>query len=125
MTILAGCASSGGPKALTAQEWGDNPRIVEGDFDDVDAVVAGILPRHKLVAFERSSDSQTKRVFELRGLDDSRGSLIFEKLQSAQIRVSCSISRFGDPQREQRMLRSLAHRFRQLRGDVAVPISDP
>lgn len=122
---LGACAAHRGPSRLLDRTPAQNPVSIPGDFDDVDAVVAGMLPKFKLVEFELPSPSRDIRRFELRGLDDSRGSLTFERLAGGMIRIECRVGRFGDPDREHRLLRALAHRFKQLRGDVAVPISDP
>lgn len=119
---LVGCAGSrcGQVSSITA----DNPRVIEGDFDDVDAVVAGIMPRCELVEFELASQSPDIRRYELRAPNDLRGSLVFEKLSDGRIRIACTMGRFRDTRREQEIMHALTHRFTQLRGDVATPISD-
>ncbi len=98
------------------------PVVVQGDFDDVDAVVAGILPRFHMIDLPKGTDHPAKRHFVLRTIDDQPGVLTFQLLSPGRIEIECTIGRFGNLELESRLKQALADRFLQILGDVAAPI---
>ena len=99
--------------------------VAKGDFNDVDAVVAGILPKFHIIEIPKASDNPDIRRFNLRMLNDAPGTLVFEKLPDGQIEVRCALGRFPHPELEKKLIKALAERFEQLRGNVAAPINLP
>ncbi|MBX3322549.1 MAG: hypothetical protein KF757_06120 [Phycisphaeraceae bacterium] len=98
---------------------------VAGDWDDVDAVVAGILPLYELVETRLPSPSPDLQRYRLDSLDRGPGTLSFKRLNDSEIEIACSIGRFGRSNDELRVVNALAERFTQLRGDVAAPLRRP
>jgi hypothetical protein len=87
--------------------------------------VAGIVPRFRMIETPEPSPDPDVRRFTLRGLDDTPGSLTFTRRPGGLIEIHCTNGRFGEPERAYRFVRALAHRFSQLRGEVAAPIDEP
>lgn len=124
LALAPGCVSgTGGPNPF-ARAPTTNPITVEGDFDDIDAVVAGVIPRFAMIEIPRPSEDPAVRRFDLKALDDSPGTLTFTQHPDGRIEIACTIGRFRDHERENALVRALASRLTRLRGDVAAPISE-
>lgn len=115
-----GCASTPPTPAIDATS--PARLTVAGDWDDIDPVLAGILPRFGLVESRLASDDAFTRAYRLDSLNKGPGSLTFRQIDDSQIEISVSIGRFGRPADEGQLIEALAERFTQLRGDVAAPI---
>ncbi|RMH10750.1 MAG: hypothetical protein D6695_10860 [Planctomycetota bacterium] len=121
--MLGGCATGSlRPNEVLA----DRPEVVvEGDWDDVEAVLAGVLPRVRLV--DEPPDVVSEQVYSCRvqTIDHGPGRVTLERLDGERIRIRVRIGRFGNPAYEDWVERALAARFEQLRGNVAAPIVIP
>lgn len=125
LLLTPGCAGLSSGTGSLAQWHARQQSILEADFDDVDAVVAGVLPKFHMIDISRSSDNPDIRRFNLRMLNDAPGTLEFEKLADGQVEIRVALGRFPEPRREKKLVRALAKRFEQLRGKVAAPITLP
>lgn len=121
LASLPGCCTPSRADRSNAVEPG--PRVVEGDFDDINAVVAGVLPHFFIIDLPKGSDDPSERRFDLRTLDDRPGSLVFRHLPDNRLEMNCAIGRFGDQALESRIMDAMAERFKQILGDVAAPMS--
>ncbi len=104
---------------------GRHQSLVEGDFDDINAVVAGILPKFHIIDIPQASDNPDIRLFKLRMLNDAPGTLVFEKQPDGRIQIRCALGRFPNHELDEKLARALAERFEQLRGQVTAPITLP
>lgn len=113
--------------ATTPSRAGDFPPYVEaeGDWDDVHAVLAGVLPRVRLVSDPPDVDTAQRYECDIHSLRYGPGCLSLQLLDSHLIRIDAQIGRFGEPYEEQWVERALAARFSQIKGDRAAPISIP
>ena len=120
---LAACST---PTANRSEPVISPARVtVIGDWDDINAVIAGVLPIYKLVESEVPDQDSDLRRFRLDTLDRGPGSLTFRRLEDDQIEISAAIGRFARPVDEVQLVDALADRFTQLRGDVAAPLRRP
>jgi hypothetical protein len=125
LVLGPGCAGLSPATAPSNSIQSRQENVVKGDFNDVDAVVAGILPKFHIIEIPQASDNSDIRRFNLRMLNDAPGTLVFEKLLDGQIEIRCALGRFPHPELEKKLIKALAERFEQLRGDVAAPINLP
>lgn len=126
---IALCAACSSSPSRAFQDSGSAkwPRSVEvaGDWDDVPAVVAGIIPRVELVADPASiHDDHTYRC-RIHSTQFGPGSLQFDRLDDGLIRIDARIGRFEHPLEERWVEQAMAERFTQIKGDVAAPIRVP
>lgn len=122
-----GCGSgpggSGGGLRADAQR-----RMASGDWDDVSAAVAVSLSVAELVLVSTEDPEPTRRVFHLRSSRDEPAELVVERLSPVgapdpvELRLSCTVGRFGDAARERAVLGRVAERLGQLRGVEVSPI---
>ncbi|GAB4383384.1 MAG: hypothetical protein Kow0022_03070 [Phycisphaerales bacterium] len=98
---------------------------VEGDWDDVHAVVAGVLPRVLLVQDPPAVDSPDAYECAIFSFRYGPGWLKIERLDEHIIRIDARIGRFGEPEEEHWVERALAARFTQIKGDRVAPIRIP
>lgn len=126
VALLAACAQIT-PRNLQDAGHSHLPRSVEveADWDDVPAVVAGIVPRVELVADPPTV--HTDRIYRCRVYSSQHGPgwLEFERLEDGFIRIDAHIGRFGHPDEEHWVEQAMAERFSQIRGDTAAPIRVP
>ncbi len=125
LLLAPGCAGLSSGQVPSSPLPGRQQSLVEGDFDDINAVVAGILPKFHVIDIPQASDNPDIRLFKLRMLNDAPGVLAFEKQPDGRIRIRCALGRFPNPKLEKKLTRALAERFEQLRGQVAAPITFP
>ncbi|MCL4221971.1 MAG: hypothetical protein KJZ65_11460 [Phycisphaerales bacterium] len=121
--LLAACAQNR-TDSFQSPGRANLPRAVEvaGDWDDVPAVVAGIIPRVELVANPPSiHDDHTYRCV-IHSTQFGPGSLQFDRLDNGLIRIDARIGRFEHREEEFWVEQALAERFTQIKGEIAAPI---
>jgi hypothetical protein len=98
---------------------------VAGDWDDVGAAVLVGVEAAECVVHRQTEDGPRRAVFELRTVRDEPGELVAERSGDAEtgpIRLRARLGRFGDPQREELVLRATARRLERLRGVEFAPV---
>lgn len=116
-----GCAASTRRTPTTYPAFVEGP----GDWDDVSAVVAGIVPRLDYVLDSPSITNDDHYIVAIFSPRFGPGSLSIDRLEDNQVRIDASIGRFGEPDEEEYMERAIASRFKRLLGDVVAPIELP
>lgn len=117
------CAGSGrvpgGPVAPASVQV-----VIEGDWDDIDAVMAAALPHAGLVYAGLIERGATVAEFRVVTRTGEPGVLRFERADESAglIWASAEVGRFGDGPEVRPLLEAVAQRFEQLRGKVARPI---
>lgn len=126
LALLAACSQTS-PRAGQNFDHTHLPRSiqVQGDWDDVAAVVAGIAPRVQLVADPPDIDSDQTYRCRIYSSLHGPGWLQFDRLEGGVIRIDAHIGRFGHPPEEHWVEQAMADRFSQIRGDTAAPIRVP
>jgi hypothetical protein len=105
--------------------------VVDGEWQDlypsalvsVDVIEAAVLG-HETGKDEDGRDWERVRVVTI---DDEKGELFAERLTSTEdgagpIRLTARIGLFGNPEREERLVRAVADRLRELKGREWAPI---
>lgn len=86
-----------------------------GDFDDIDAAVRVAATKAEVAVVSSRALSQDAIEYELVTLTGEPGRLRVER-RNDNLQAECSIGRFGDPERENRLLEALRSRLRDLYG---------
>lgn len=98
------------------------------DWDDVGAAVAAALSESELVEVRADRSDPARLVDTLRTSRDEPAVLTVERLDEpdssgpVRLRVTCSIGRFGDPEREREFIALIVDRLERLRGVEVAPI---
>lgn len=93
-----------------------------GDRDDIEVSVDAALARAHVAPVAMSEREDGTLIWELRTARDEPGALEVRLLPAPQegepvpVEISCRIGRFGDPEVERLIVKSVAHRLEQLRG---------
>lgn len=123
-----GCAGISPAVAPRAHAPADaSATTVEADWDDADASVKVALGQVGIASV--GVDRSPQRLdYRLRTPRDEPGSLTLERVDPTdtvdpvEIRVTSSIGRFGDPERERELIERVAARLDQLRGVEVAPV---
>lgn len=134
---LIGCSSSGGGGSFLAPA---ERSLATGDWDDVRAAVeAGARAAEMaVVSSNESTDGRTKTyqlvtvtdeparvVAHVRGGAGMSGGKAWGAAGGAgPIEISASVGRFGDVQRERKLLKAIRQRLEQLSGVDSAPLPD-
>lgn len=125
LLALAAC-SAGGPRPAPSPLPGSPSTRTRADWDDVRASVAGALGECDLVLVRLDTPRPGLLVYTLRSSRDEPAVLTVRRLDQEPdpvgLELTCSIGRFGDPERERDFLRLVADRLGQLRGVEVAPI---
>jgi hypothetical protein len=123
--ISAGCAGSRRIELVsetTADARGNGPTeiVVIGDWNDVEASVLAALQANEVAILSQSLGDR-EQTFELLEITDDIAHLTAKRDPDAgadmiKIRLSAHMDTFGNPAREEKLLRSVAHRLRELAG---------
>lgn len=119
--LFGGCASSAHQHQAQKRAFVETP----GDWDDVSAVVAGIIPRLDYVVDAPSVDSDEQYIVAIRSPRFGEGTVCIDRLDGNRVRIHSRVGRFGRPEEEEYIQRALASRFTRLLGDVVAPIELP
>jgi hypothetical protein len=97
--------------------------VATGDWDDVDAAVdAGVSAAEVAKVDVRSSPDLSTRTYQLRTITDEPAWLIAQRAGTGRVSLGARVGRFGDPERESRLLRAVSERLNALYGvDWAPP----
>jgi hypothetical protein len=93
-----------------------------GDRNDIEVSVDAALARAYVAPVAMTERDDGALVWELRTARDEPGALEVrlgpapEPGQPVGVEISCRIGRFGDPEVERLIVKSVAHRLEQLRG---------
>lgn len=104
---LASCASESAspPAAIALSKLGD------GDWDDIDAAVdVGMSAAEVARVDARTSPDGRTRTYELRTSTDEPAWLIARREEDGRVGLGARVGRFGDPEREQKLVRGVAAR---------------
>lgn len=116
---LASCASeSASPPAAIALS-----KLGEGDWDDIDAAVdVGMSAAEVARVDARTSPDGRTRTYELRTSTDEPAWLIARREEDGRVGLGARVGRFGDPEREQKLVRGVAERLKSLHGVDWAPV---
>ncbi|HZW09936.1 MAG TPA: hypothetical protein VFF69_08535 [Phycisphaerales bacterium] len=123
-----GCASGGSGRPAGAPASGATRIEVLGDWDDVRSSVGVGLSQVGIAPLRVNSPEPDRLEYALRTPRDEPGRLTLERLAPAHepdpvaIAITCSIGRFGDPEREAQLVARIRRRLEQLRGVEIAPI---
>ncbi len=116
---LASCASESAspPAAIALSKLGD------GDWDDIDAAVdVGMSAAEVARVDARTSPDGRTRTYELRTSTDEPAWLIARREEDGRVGLGARVGRFGDPEREQKLVRGVAERLKSLHGVDWAPV---
>lgn len=116
---LASCASESAspPAAIGLSKLGD------GDWDDIDAAVdVGMSAAEVARVDARTSPDGRTRTYELRTSTDEPAWLIARREEDGRVGLGARVGRFGDPEREQKLVRGVAERLKSLHGVDWAPV---
>lgn len=116
---LASCTSeSASPPAAIALS-----KLGEGDWDDIDAAVdVGMSAAEVARVDARTSPDGRTRTYELRTSTDEPAWLIARREEDGRVGLGARVGRFGDPEREQKLVRGVAERLKSLHGVDWAPV---
>jgi hypothetical protein len=105
---------------------GESPTaaVVTGDFDDVESAMYAATVAAEVVDVAGSRPAPDKIRFELATLGGSPGWMIATRRPDGLIELRSGIGRFGDVDRERRLIAAVAARLEELRGVLAAPVKD-
>ena len=121
---MGGCAGSGGSSRSetdTSLAGVPTERAVAGDWDDLDAALEAEAESAE-VAVMRSRRGPDRVVYALVSIEGKPGELIAVRGEEGRLTLSARIGRFGDSEREARLLRAVAGRLGRLRGVDVAPL---
>lgn len=101
---------------------------VEADWDDAEAAVSAALGKSELVKVRLERAGGSRLVYVLRTSRDEPAEFTITRgdrwgwADPVPLLLTCSIGRFGDPQREREFLALVAERLGQLRGVEVAPL---
>lgn len=129
MVGLAACASSARP-AVATDAASPGTMTIRADWNDVDAAVEIAITRAEMAILRRTAEpaDQPEQIrFELLTMMDERGVLTVTRDAGAgdamiPIHLEARVGHFGDPAREQVLLRAMADRLEQLAGVDYAPL---
>lgn len=116
---LASCASETvtPPSAISISRLGD------GDWDDIDAAVdVGMSAAEVARVDARTSPDGQTRTYELRTITDEPAWLVARREEGGRIGLGARVGRFGDPEREAKLIRGVAERLKALYGVDWAPV---
>ena len=98
----------------------------KGNWNDIDAAVEVGASKAETVIYEQISQPEGKRRYVLRTSTFEPGELVVERASAGpdpvEIRMRCSIGRFGDHAREERLMGYVRDRLAKLEGVGFAPI---
>ena len=129
-SILGPAGCSGSAQSPNQALLSDAPLLATlADWDDIDAaVVTGVERAEAVVVDRREAARGTRREFSIRTALNEPGLVVAQQTESdsgsdpVRVQLRCSIGRFGDPIRENRLLGFVRDRLVQLRGVDFAPL---
>jgi hypothetical protein len=134
-SIIAGCASTGPSVGEPVMFVEPTERTVAADWDDVDAAVSVAIARNETAIVRRTEAPPDRIEFEMitardypvrlivtRDAEGAAGSTGSEDDQSPRITVRAAVGRFGDLERQRRIVDDVIQRLEELRGVDFAPI---
>jgi hypothetical protein len=124
---LAACSSTAPRTRLPADASSPHQVQTNADWDDLEPAVALALGRTELVRLRIDRPEPGRVEFVLRSSRDEPARLTAERLappdtpDPVDIRLTCTVGRFGDPARERQFLDLIVRRLTQLRGVETAP----
>ncbi len=116
---LASCAS----EAVAPPSTISISRLGDGDWDDIDAAVDAGMSAAEVARVDASTspDGRT-RTYELRASTDEPAWLVARREEDGRVGLGARVGRFGDPEREQKLVRGVAERLKTLHGVDWAPV---
>ena len=117
---LAACTSQAvaPPSAISISKLG------AGDWDDIDAAVDVGMSAAELARVDAStSPDGLTRTYELRTITDEPAWLVARRQEGGRVGLGARVGRFGDPQREEKLIRGVAERLKTLYGVDWAPVA--
>lgn len=116
---LASCASESAPPPATIAL----SKLGDGDWDDIDAAVdVGMSAAEAARVDARTSPDGRTRTYELRTSTDEPAWLVARREEDGRVGLGARVGRFGDPQREEKLVRGVAERLKSLHGVDWAPV---
>jgi hypothetical protein len=127
MTAQAGCESAQLTKGLP---FFDTRHDVVADWNDTDPAVEVALHQVQMALVHKTrEEGDLERRYELLTHTDESAVLILRRdrptIQLQTITLEAHVGRFGDADREDRLVRSVRHRLRSLAGVDHAPVTLP
>lgn len=120
MIGLVACAGEGvtPPGAISISKLG------AGDWDDIDAAVEVGMSEAEVARVDASTSSDgLTRTYELRTITDEPAWLVARREEDGRVGLGARVGRFGDPEREARLIRGVAARLKALYGVDWAPVT--
>lgn len=99
-------------------------KIGAGDWDDIDAAVDVGMSAAEVARVDASTSSDgLTRTYELRTITDEPAWLVARREEGGRVGLGARVGRFGDPRREEKLIRGVAERLRALYGVDWAPMA--
>lgn len=117
---LAACAS----ETVTPPSVISISRIGAGDWDDIDAAVDVGMSAAEVARVDASTSADgLTRTYELRTITDEPAWLVARREEGGRVGLGARVGRFGDPPREEKLIRGVAERLKALYGVDWAPMT--
>ncbi len=119
---VAGCANGGAPEG---PRFAGDPSVMRaiGDAADLDAAVDAAMIRAELAIVRAGPGPEGGRRYELIDAQGRPGELVITPVGENEFTLRARLGRFGRPSDEDRLIRAVARRLRQLHGVDVAPLS--
>ncbi len=125
MGIVVGCsAQPGGGIDQPLPHNTGHTTSVAADFDDVDAAVNAVLPRHEMALLRSETFDGTIKRYEAVSIEDWPVLIIATRADES-VQLRCAVGRFGRAGTETALLNDIQARLEQLAGVDTSPLRSP